>query len=883
MGLQTNLYDSEIYFALSYNGFSTFILEPKGWDKITNHIPRDPKWMGFWSDFIEDKYGMLFTYASDGDLTGGAQMLYDIYNGIGSEAIVYFSMGIMNFNTPQQINEWKINLNVYVEDFGGVSTSIEKMPFQGKLRARMSKSVTINDYTGADGNLLTPIPNSTLRLHSKSILETTGGESQSKQISDEYVDGGANLFLVLITPDQSNLAPNELSNVFTQQMGFVNTGTNSGDALTSDTFTNQISNYVPTTSGTVSISYSGSFTFWAWCRNASMGTVGIIDGSLSFTVTPRLVVQRYIGNTLTIVNTYLGTPSVMDVTSPGFTFPAVPPIGSFPQVTGTGPSPTENRNQSNTLNFSWNENSFQNILLQQGDNVYIHLFLTHQSFVGGSLTSPFSGLLMFVDNYTNNIEYTQLTVTPGSTAPAYRAFDLLTQMVESITGQKNAVISNYFSEGGEGYKFLFSNGYGIRNFGGSSYKMIKDLSSFLTSLQNIECLGVGIKKISGIEYLVIEKMSHFFQNGVILRNIDTFLWKNKHSSKFCYNKVEYGYSKFEGLNLIQQDEYNVSCSALLQFLQTQDNVLNIQTDLIYSGYLLEEQRRNQFIANPGQSLTNDSDWFGIATFEPNIFKSIIVQFDNVDLRVGFFQTSMTLILGDTFTVDSGSNLGTIFTIQSEVPGYPILGLDIYQITPAPINEAPFTTNLTIIPSSPDQVFAERNQPFSICSGIIDPSTIYNARRSPKHILYNWRPLLGVGLFFVDIMSPDFSVSQIINTPVKMNSLLTTKYLPTEQFKGNIGDLTITEINREFITNYLHLGSNLFQPTGAECKIKIGWNEMNILRQALSGETGDTTLDYGGVVLNDDKGQNWFCHIIDIQYDIVKQVATLDVQKVKKVI
>ena len=273
MGLQTNLYDNNIYFGITFDGETTLVIEPDKWDTIQNHIVRDPTFFGFWSDFLEDKYGMLFTFIIEKDYNGGASLLKYIYENYGSEAEVYFEIGYKLSATLKMINQWRINLNEYTLDFGGVSSSIEKMPFQSKLRARMNTPVTLNDYATMDGELLTPIPNVNLRMHSKTLLETTECLSNTIQISEEFYDALEHFFNIIFQPDQSNLNPNELKEVFTMPFGLFNTGQYGGDSYTSDIFTNQICQYKATTNGQLNIKFSGSFNF-VWSTGGWVVEIG---------------------------------------------------------------------------------------------------------------------------------------------------------------------------------------------------------------------------------------------------------------------------------------------------------------------------------------------------------------------------------------------------------------------------------------------------------------------------------------------------------------------------------------------------------------------------------------------------------------------------------
>ena len=967
--MQTNLYDSNIYFAIQFKdglllNQAVYVLEPMNWEKMQNHMPRDPMTFGFSSDFIEDKYGLKFTFITDGKKIGGGQYLKQIYDAHGDQAEVYFSIGYANAqgNPYEEIKSWRVNLEEYELDFGsaiaefaGVLTSIEKMPFQGKLLARQNTACTINQYLTMDGDLLTPIPVNTLRLHSKSLQESTICQSPSPQTSPAI---DPSFFLdsyIIIQPDQSNQIISELSDVFNQPVGILNTGSrlpsisstpptpNSSDAngiLLSGTintpsavyappFSDNISQYTPTTSGILEIKWQGGGpqTSFYWYKGTGAGI-----RNQWWSITPTVVVQRLIQGSWQIVGQYYGTTSILAAFSDSGQNPTAPMVGSWnpsatncnlastqyilPGVTGSTPRANIIQCSGYTLN-----EDFKNISVITGDNVYVHFLLAPN----GTTKTPDGGWIQ-LDGFFNTITYTQLTTTPGSTADGYRIIDVLNQQIECITGQKNAVKSKFFSKGGFGYNYMLTNGYALRNFSALIYQPKKAFSSLFNDLQAIFCLGKGIQEINEVENVVIEYFTDFFKTRIIKRYDNTLEWKEKHNSKFSYNNISLGYNKWQGLNLLMEDEFNTQGSYLTQFLKYGENLLQKMSDLIASGYMIEEQRRNQFNLNPSQSLTEDESWFIIATAEPNIFTGIQSLWGNSNSTVVFYITSLALMPGDQFYYDvpvwfaqgswvfgavvsygstnyicqnasgnftsstppptdtfnwvvgGGLNAGTLFTVVSEVTASSTIGQDVYIVTPAPVAEVVGGAyNFNIIPPSPNQVFAERSQPFKICTGVIDPSTIYNGRLSLKHILYNWRPLIAVGLYFVDPLSKDFSVSQIVTTLVKMNSKLTTQFLPTEPNKGNVGDLILNEFSREQISNFV--GYEVFSPKQGECKIRAGWNDVEDIRKALCGEHTNPLINFGGVALTDSQGDLWFCHVNDFKYDIFKEMITFDVQKV----
>ena len=954
--MQTNLYDNSLYFALQFQDQTTNILqpltlciEPMNWDKLVNDIPRDLSWYAFWSDFMEDSYGLCFTFLEN----GGGEYLKNIYDTFGDQAVVWFMFG---YTGHKPIKKWRVNLQDYeldygsdISEFGGVLTSIEKMPFQGKLKARMSTPCQINAYINMDGDLLTPIPVQTVRLHSKTLLEETVASTQIPITLPESVPTFFDTYLI-IQPDLTNAVIDELYQVFNQPTGILDTTSripaSSGipsaphgsgiytslgppDVL-ADPFLNNICQFNPSTSGLLEVIWSGGTvdTSFYWYK-----TGGLTHNYWG--VTPRVVVTRLILGVWTVVGEYDGTTQIVSTFVDSGVHPTAPMIGSTPSATNlntastqyilpsvTGSSPRGNCNQCS--GYTFNED-FINIQVEAGDCVYVHLLMCTNG-----TTKTANNAWVQVDQFVNDITFKQLTVTPGSTSDCYRAFDIITQQLENITGQKNALISNYYSEGGAGYNRVYTNGYGLRNFNALYNQPKKSLEAFLKDEQATYCLGVGIQELEGIEYLRIEYITDFFKPLVINTYENTFEWKEKHNKDFCFNKFEFGYNKWQGLNLIMEDEFNTKGDYLTQFLKYGDAMLSKMSDTIHAGYMIEEQRRNQFNVNPNQSLQEDETLFCINVRTPNIFllqnPSFVAPIANNNPIISFGQL-MFLQFGDavkiTFT-GPGAYLGTMsFGIaQSEISTYPndnysiftegtwisgttygyntiiydnsgggwyICYLAVTSSTPPNLDAAHWTAwiflgysggyTIEVIAPAPNQLFSERNQPFQICSGVIDPSTIYNGRDSLKHILYNWAPIIGIGLYFIDPLSKDWAVSQIVTTLVRMNSKFTTKFNVDETFQGNVGQLTLNEFTREQISNIANY--RLFSPIQGTCKIRIGWNEFEENRLALSGETGDETKDFGGLVLKDNKGEMWFCHVMDMKQNNYDEMCELNVQKVFK--
>ena len=880
--IQTNFYDQDIYFRLSYVDESGYliqeeVIEPMNWSEVKNRIPRDPKWLGFTSDFIEDNFGLLFTFIKDlNGTTGGGETLRYIANtiGLGPNHPVYFEIGNKKGMTFLPIKKWRVNLQEYECDDKGVATSIEKMPFQAKLRARMSSICSINSYQGVDGEVLTKIPTYTGRLHSRMITERSRSQSVTFSRSNEYyaVLGHTNNLNMQL--DSTNIQIDELKTLNNAPCALINRTGNPSSLPQVNIYDDFLFQYKAATSGFLTVEVSGSGNFWLWHNNRQLSPAG---AEFDWGYFARIVVQRFDGGTWVETVVASETLKIINSASTGYDF-TTPPEDVLASVTGTS------RANSNKVPLTWNLKA-EDVNIVAGDNVYVHI----NFFTGGTtLDGP---LVIQIDNVLSDLQLKQDTITPQSTANGFRIFDVLTQLLENITGQKNAVVSPFFEEGGQGYKYLLMNGYSIRNADGLKFTFKKDLESLLDDLRALFFIGIGFKEINGVDIMHVDYAPEFFKDRLIAEYPECYNFKDLISQEYSYNEITLGYTKYEGLNINQNDDFCTEAQYLIQTTKIQKSAMSAKCGLVASSLLIELQRRNQFLLNPGQTLTNDEVVFIIATSDSQlVLQGITTAFGAAVSRVIFYKR-MNMAFGDSFVVGSGAvgNVGVKFTISGNVPGFPrpVIGFpglyeDAYNITPAPVDAVPYSTALEIYTSSPDQIFCERDEIFQICTNIADPSSIYNGRLSLKQILYNWRPMIGVSLYFVNPENPDYRFNKIITSRSKLNSLFTHKYLSTEEFKGNVGDKTIVELRDETISDYLSIGDSIFNPMVSTFMVRAGWNDVEVVRRALCGETGNPLIDFGGISVIDDFGQKWFCQVMDMFYNRKSEMIEYKVRKIRRI-
>lgn len=895
--IKTNLYDFQCYFALIVNNVLTEILEPDGWNQIRLHSPRDPQSWGFMTDFIDDKLGALFTYASGStypgqkNITGGAEILYNLYETIGSEAEVYFQFGQKVSNSYNPLYTGKINLNVYHREYpGGVSSSIEKMPLQATFLARKSAPVTVNNAQNFDLDKLTPITTNTVRLHSQALQETTSAVNPTPEVSDLQQDGGGNLqgYQYVIQPDTNIQNPTELQTCTAEPLGIINNVPGTPSVI----YGLGLYQYQAQYAGTLNINYSGFTRFWffqsvLWVANLYTEVVQMrmVNGVYQTLQTWTGAVTQVSPLDVPLTGSNWGTNIIPAVSYPGLPGPG-PGAPSYIML-GTSYIPVvrDNIYGYGDTPYSWNVD-LTNIIVEPLDQFYVHL-----RFDMTASSLPHTLYYMQLDQYQNTLSFTQVTLAPATTANGYRIFDILNQQLECCSGQVNALKSSYFSPGGAGYNYLLANGFAIRSFLGNAYSFRKDLESLLSDLQAIFCIGWGFSVIDGVEYLVVEHISHFLNpNNIILYIGNSYGWYDTHGAKYVYNQAQLGYSNYAKDELQMLYAFCTDANYLLQTSRTLTNVLQAKSGLVADGNTLEFARRQQFQQNAGNDNNFDDNIFIVAVLGNNSYADVPVTYiGNADISPSggnlsiLFPYNLSLVRGDRISVTSGIFAGSTFTVYNQLQGYPnTSGTDGYQfIDNIPVATYTDVINFTLVPVSPNILYAESNEPFAICNNILDPGAIYNGRISNKHILYNWNPVLSVSLYFQSINpSPALDYNQIQTTQTKNNRLFTTQFKASEPNKGYAGELVLTEIANTNYSDYLQ-NAAIFTPKGGSCKAPLGWNEYNLLKAALAQETGNPSLDGGGIVVNDDLGNFWFCHITDVLYDPVEQIAEFQLQKVRR--
>jgi len=266
----------------------------------------------------------------------------------------------------------------------------------------------------------------------------------------------------------------------------------------------------------------------------------------------------------------------------------------------------------------------ETIEIAEGDSLqfYISFVVTKE---GDPLGSDI-GIIgnVFFDGYLeeekglNTVSITSNSVSyfDATTSNCILPHEYFTQMIEVITGNKNAFYSNYFGrtdlgydEDGEGAYLALQDGHMLRNLPIEENPFNSKFKDILENYIKTKNLVAGIEYKGDIEVFRIEKYGYVFGTGSEVLNFGEAIADVEMSvnSDLTYGSVKVGYDDIEldnlnGLNVIH-GEVNYSTPLTI------DNELDLVTNWIAESYAIEQTRREQYASNPDGDTQNDKDIF----------------------------------------------------------------------------------------------------------------------------------------------------------------------------------------------------------------------------------------------------------------------------------
>lgn len=265
----------------------------------------------------------------------------------------------------------------------------------------------------------------------------------------------------------------------------------------------------------------------------------------------------------------------------------------------------------NTYNIPFDE-SFTGVAgLPVGYGLYayikvLHVFgdITQGNFVTANFNITFDPETSFL--LTNSRE------CPPTDCDAYLINETLSRVTESITDRCLTVESEYYGRtdsepydqtfDGCGSLRMFTSGLKIRQ--ATDKKFFASMKELMMGLRAIDNIGWGLFGTR----IRIEPAEYFYQNIPILSLL--LIPKSEYAidDRLVYSNIKTGYNKWEVKSIKGIDEFN-SYKERRTSIESISNELDITTDLIASGYIIENYRTQTLVNTGNTDNTYDNDVF----------------------------------------------------------------------------------------------------------------------------------------------------------------------------------------------------------------------------------------------------------------------------------
>lgn len=783
--------------------------EPIKWDAVKIRLKRDRDWHGVNYEYTDEDIALEF------DCLSGSEFIEQIYQEQGGDGYIGFEFGY--YNGVVEVPEYNGKINLATRKLLAsyrISAMVEREGLHDQLKTRWNTKADLFSGESLDGNSInTPIPIE-LELHSKVLINNYNKKTGVDGTTDFQPFSGDQKHDVWFVFD--TIPQNEVDSNIEATIGS-NLGPTGGDPVASQLAL------------LFDLNLAGSFTF---------------DVRLSYAFNIKLTrktisVKPKIGNwfldhwiELRDLNGVLKTQQRIGPRISGFR------DGQF-------------LNDAGSVNVNTSLSNFQ-IDLVFGDRVYLYAHFNLDGYNAG-----WKGVEAYIKTYDTEINITAETSTGTSSARVLMIHETLTQAVAFVTGQNDAVYSDFFGREDLGYDIdgcgahkAITNGFQIRKFTPQLNPPKLSPQEIILSMKNIFCLGMGYEQISGQNKVRIEERGYFYQDVEILFIPNIGDYKEEVATELVNTNIQVGYTKYldEGLRLL--DEYN-SEHQYATPIRNGDAPLDLRSTIIGSGYALEITRRSQYADTPKDSTKYDDDGFFIAVVPQSIGPIDGGFVNNVGAFIQYVGTlPFVLKSGDKIRIEGTSlNNGEYYVMEDPHDNRIYLG--IFAVNP---EFATFTiTNLT------RPYLTEKNESFDIVENVVSPETSYNLRHTPKRNLLNHAKWINGGLYYK-------SAGDLVrNTFVKQNGELITQLKLSDPCP--LGD-----INYDVLQEKSDVALAQFQekdyyyiPEWVSFKARVSMSDIRLLRDCLTG-ANLTGQNYGYVTcLNQDGNyvQSW---VYDMTYN-----------------
>jgi hypothetical protein len=269
--------------------------------------------------------------------------------------------------------------------------------------------------------------------------------------------------------------------------------------------------------------------------------------------------------------------------------------------------------------------------LKVGDAIYLYAdYYVHR--LNATNLDPYQATLTARIKAGSYLRITAESTTRETNCVGVYIYEALKHLVAAMT-DGGEFYSEYFGRtdtfpayavDGPGSRRFLTNGFCLRGFPLPTdfYAVADDgidprkpftgsFSKVYSSLDAIDCLGLGIEQRNGKPTLRIEPRSHWFQSK---ESLSLGVVQNPSKTPYIpgfHNEVHVGYQRWQSGAAVGLDEFNGQRTYALP-LTSQKATYSVLSDLITAGYLIEQTRRKQFVMGTNAEGNADQDLFLIS-------------------------------------------------------------------------------------------------------------------------------------------------------------------------------------------------------------------------------------------------------------------------------
>lgn len=783
--------------------------EPILWDKVLIRLKRDREWHGVNYEYTDGDISLEF------DCLSGSDFIEEIYQSQGGDGYIGFEFGYYDGVTeiPEFVGKINLATRKLLANYR-ISAMIERDGLHDLIKTRWSTKADLFSGVSIDGDTISAPTPLELGLHSKvlvnnfnKVTSVDGSLSFQPFLGDQKHDIWFVFDTIPDSPNNSNI-----------------------DATIG-------SGLGPTGDDPVASELALLFDF------NSRGSI-VFNISVSYEFNIKLM-RKLISAKPKIGDWYLDHwIEVRDLDG----------VQKSIQRIGTQQSGFRNGQFLNDVGSVLASASISNYTINYefGDRVYVYAHFNLDGYNAG-----WKGVEAYIKTYSTEWSIEAETTTPDSSAKVVMIHEALTQSVAYITGQNDAIYSEFFGRTDLGYATTgcgalkaLTNGFQVRRFTPELQPPKLTPQEILKSVDSIFCLGMGYETIDNENKIRIEDRGYFYQDVEIMEISTIGDYKEEVANDKIHNSVQVGYTKYldEGLRLL--DEYNTEHQYTTP-IKNGDQPLDIRSVLIASGYALELTRRYQYQDTPKDSTKYDDDGFIIAVVPQSTGPVSGTFVNDVGAYILYSGTLPMVLKSSDLIRISGTidNDGDYYVMADPADNKIYLGVALVIA-----ESATFTIENLTRPYT-----TEKNEAFTTVTGVVSPETSYNLRHTPKRNLLNHAKWLNGGLYYKS------SGELVRNTFVKQNGELETQLDTAESCP--LGDINydLLQEKANVVLAQFQEKDFYFIPEYISFKARVNMADIRFIRDCMTGQNL-TGQNYGYITTRNQAGdyvQSW---IYDMTYN-----------------